>query len=296
MQSGNGYAFSLPGSPELLPGRRLLSETSWKNMTEDSTEFAGKTVANNDLELVHATKNGDVSAFEQLVKRYDRKLFRIAEGVTHNTEDAQDAVQEAFFKAFQNLDKFREESQFSTWLIRITVNESLMKLRKQPSTREVSLDDSSTDGNILPIEVTDWAPNPEQLYWAYELRAILLNALTEMPPILRIVFVIRDIEGLSIDQTAEVLNLSQVAVKARLWRARLHLRERLTKYFGETKQCSRADLIPKGKRTGRILAFVAECLDKSISSTLASHVAKSSRVPPIGAPANALDGATGARL
>src|ERR1700689_1164871 len=148
-------------------------------MTEDSTQFAEKAVANNDLELVHATRNGDVSAFEQLVKRYDRKLFRIAQGDTHNAEDSQDAVQEAFFKAFQNLDSFREESQLSTWLIRITVNESLMKLRKQRSTREeVSLDDSFLDGSILPIEVTDWAPNPEQLYRASELRAILLRALT----------------------------------------------------------------------------------------------------------------------
>ena len=254
-------------------------------------------MANNDLELVHATRNGDVSAFEQLVKRYDRKLFRIAQGVMHNAEDSQDAVQEAFFKAYQNLDSFREESQFSTWLIRITLNVSLMKLRKQRSMREVSLDDSSTDGSILPIEVTDWAPNPEQLYWASELRAILLKALTEMQPILRIVFVIRDIEGLSIDQAAEVLSLSQAAVKARLWRARLQLRERLTGYFADQKQCSRAGLIPMGRRTGRILALVAECLDKSISSTLPSHVAMSTRVPPIGAPeANALDSATGARL
>src|ERR1700691_3029387 len=174
-------------------------------MNEDSTQFAGKAKAkaNNDLELVHATRNGDVSAFEQLVKRYDRKLFRIAQGVTHNAEDSQDAVQETFFKAFQNLDSFREESQFSTWLIRIAVNESLMKLRKQRSTREISLDDPFTDESILPFEVTDWAPNPEQHYWASELPSILLKALAEMRPILRIVFVIRDIEGLSIDQTAE---------------------------------------------------------------------------------------------
>src|SRR6201997_5729174 len=105
-------------------------------MTAALAQFAVSTVASDDLELVHASKNGDVSAFEQLVKRYDRKLFRIAQGVTHNVEDSQDAVQEAFFKAFQHLDGFRGESQFSTWLIRITVNESLMKLRKQRSTSE----------------------------------------------------------------------------------------------------------------------------------------------------------------
>jgi RNA polymerase sigma-70 factor, ECF subfamily len=266
-------------------------------MTEDSTQFAGKAVANNDLELVHASKNGDVSAFEQLVKRYDRKLFRIARGVTHNAEDAQDAVQEAFFKAFQNLNSFREESQFSTWLIRITVNESLMKLRKQRSTSEVSLDDSFMDGSTFPIEVIDWAPNPEQLYWTSELRAILLRALTEMRPILRLVFVIRDVEGLSIDQTAEVLSLSQAAVKTRLWRARLHLRECLTKYFGSQIQCSRADFIPIGRRTGRVLGLVADCLDTSISRIVPSHVAASTRVPPPSAPeARTIDGVTTARL
>src|SRR5271168_753123 len=113
-------------------------------MAAHSAQFEAWTVASDDLDLVHASKNGDVAAFEQLVKRYDRKLFRIAQGVTHNTEDSQDAVQEAFFKAFQNLNSFREESQFSTWLIRITVNVSLMKLRKQRSTREVSFDNSFT--------------------------------------------------------------------------------------------------------------------------------------------------------
>jgi RNA polymerase sigma-70 factor (ECF subfamily) len=266
-------------------------------MTADSGQFAEKAVANDDLELVHATKNGDVSAFEQLVKRYDRRLFRIAQGVTHNAEDSQDAVQDAFFKAFQNLSSFREESQFSTWLIRITVNESLMKLRKQRSTREVPLDDSFTDGSILPFEVTDWAPNPEQLYWASELRKILLKALTEMRPILRIVFVIRDIEGLSIDQTAEVLSLSQGAVKARLWRARLHLREYLTKYFSDQKQRLRADLVPLGRQTRRILGFVADCRDESTSRTYPIHVATSTCGRPISAPEDrSLDGLGTARL
>src|SRR5207245_9273555 len=108
-------------------------------MTAALAQFAVSTVASDDLELVHASKEGDVAAFEQLVKRYDRKLLRIAQHVTHNREDAQDAVQEAFLKAFQNLSQFREDSKFSTWLIRITLNQSLMKLRKQHVTRETSL-------------------------------------------------------------------------------------------------------------------------------------------------------------
>jgi RNA polymerase sigma-70 factor (ECF subfamily) len=202
-------------------------------MTADSAQLAVTTVASDDLDLVHASKNGDVAAFEELVKRYDRKLFRIAQHVTHNREDSEDVVQETFLKAFQHLGEFRETSQFSTWLIRITLNQALMKLRKQRrAIREVSLEEHfQAEGDMLPMEVTDWAPNPEQLYSASELRNILIKALKELRPILRAVFVLRDVEGLSIAQTAEVLNLSHAAVKARLWRARLQLRERLNRYF-----------------------------------------------------------------
>jgi len=234
-------------------------------MTPESAQFAAKTLADDDLELVHASKNGDVSAFEQLVKRYDRKLLRIAHNVTHNTEDSQDAVQETFLKAFQHLGQFREDSKFSTWLIRITVNQSLMKLRKR-ATRDVSLDeDFHSDGHMLPMEAADWAPNPEQRYWASELRDILVNTLSELRPVLRTVFVLRDIEGLSTDQTAEVLNLSHTAVKARLWRARLQLRERLNKYFGKQTTSGRPKSVPLGRRTDRIPGPPIESLVSSIS-------------------------------
>ena len=210
--------------------------------TVDSAEFAVTAAASDDLDLVHASKNGDVAAFEQLVKRYDRKLLRIAQSVTHNREDSQDAVQEAFLKAYTHLATFREDSKFSTWLFRITVNQSLMKLRKQRTTREASLDeDFQADGDVLPKEVTDWAPNPEQLYWASELRDILIKCLEELSPILRMVFVLRDIEGLTIDQTVEVLNVSETAVKARLWRARLQLRESLNKCFSKQAESARAE-------------------------------------------------------
>jgi RNA polymerase sigma-70 factor (ECF subfamily) len=245
------------------------------NMTVDSAEFAVTEVASDDLDLVHASKNGDIAAFEQLVKRYDRKLFRIAQSVTHNREDSQDAVQEAFLKAFQNLGEFREESKFSTWLIRITLNQSLMKLRKQRTAREASLnEDFQAEGNILPIEVTDWAPNPEQLYWASELRDILIKCLEELSPILQTVFVLRDIEGLTIEQTAEVLKVSQTAVKARLWRARLQLRESLTKYFRRQTYAARKQLFPSGRQTGRILGLFAECLRNSTSRGRSINVAE----------------------
>ena len=217
-------------------------------MTAASAQLAAMTVGSDDLDLVHASKNGDVAAFEQLVKRYDRKLFRIAQHVTHNREDAEDAVQEAFLKAFQHLNEFREDSKFSTWLIRITLNQSLMKLRKQRrAIREVSLEENfQTDGEKLPMEVIDWAPDPEQLYRASELRNILIKALKELRPVLRAVFVLRDIEGLSTTQTAEVLNLSHTAVKARLWRGRLQLRERLNRYFSKETESARVELSPAG--------------------------------------------------
>src|SRR5437667_1205344 len=220
-------------------------------MTADLTQFAVMAVESDDLDLVHATQNGDVSAFEQLVGRYDRKLLRIAQHVTHNREDSQDAVQEAFLTAFQHLGDFREDSQFSTWLIRITVNQALMKLRKRRTTKEVTLDeDFQADGDMLPREVTDWAPNPEELYRASELRDILIKTLKELRPILRTVFVLRDIEGLSIHQTADVLDLSPAAVKARLWRARLQLRELLNEYFSKHKERAR---VPVRLETGPAL-------------------------------------------
>jgi RNA polymerase sigma-70 factor (ECF subfamily) len=234
-------------------------------MTPESAQFAASTVADDDLNLVHASKDGDVAAFEQLVKRYDRKLLRIAHNVTHNTEDSQDAVQETLLKAFQHLGQFREDSKFSTWLIRITVNQSLMKLRKR-ATRDVSLDeDFQADGDMLPMEAADWAPNPEQLYWSSELRDILVNSLSQLRPVLRAVFVLRDIEGLSTDQTAEVLNLSHTAVKARLWRARLQLRERLNKYFGKQAPSGCQKSVPFGRRADRIPGAPIESLASSIS-------------------------------
>jgi len=175
----------------------------------------------------------EMPAFEELVKRYDTKLFRIAQHIIHNREDAQDAVQEAFLKVFRKLTQFQENSQFSTWLTRITVNESLMKLRKQRHNKEFSFDDNFQSEDHSPaLELADWARNPEELYRGFELRNILRSELQELQPGLRVVFVLRDIEGLSTEETAEVLESTPVAVKARLWRARLKLRERLSKYFG----------------------------------------------------------------
>ena len=223
-------------------------------MNTDLAQFVESPVVRGDLDLVHASQGGDVSAFEELVGRYDRKLFRIAEHITHNREDSQDAVQEAFSKAFEHVGDFREHSQFSTWLIRITVNQALMKLRKRRTTKEVPLDeDFQAEGDVFPREVADWAPNPEELYRVSELRDILIKALEGLRPILRTVFVLRDIEELSIDQTAEILHLTPSAVKARLWRARLQLREILSEYFARHGGPARVRAGPETPRFSRLV-------------------------------------------
>ena len=196
---------------------------------------AGEDV-NSELTLVQAAKKGDLEAFSNLVKRYDRNIFRIAQHITHNEDDAQDVVQEAFLKAYQNLDQFQGNSKFYTWLVRIAVNEALMKLRRRRSDRTVSLDeDVVTEEGTMPREVADWSPNPEQLYGQSELGDILKKTIQGLPPGFRTVFVLRDVEGLSTEETAEMLGLSIPAVKSRLLRARLQLRERLAKYFKSKK-------------------------------------------------------------
>ena len=185
-----------------------------------------------ELALVRAAKAGDISAFEQLVKRYDRSIFRLAQHITQNREDAEDVVQEAFLKAYQHLPGFQEQSKFYTWLVRIAVNESLMKLRRRRADKTVSLDQEiETEDNSMPREVADWSPNPEQVYGQAELNAILAKTIGGLPGGFRTVFVLRDIEGLSTEETAEALQLSVPAVKSRLLRARLQLRERLNRYF-----------------------------------------------------------------
>jgi RNA polymerase sigma-70 factor (ECF subfamily) len=190
----------------------------------------------------HASDEGHVNTFEELVTKYDRRLFRIAYGVTHNREDAEDVVQESFLKAYQHLADFRGASQLSTWLIRITVNEALTKLRKRRTAREVSVDaDFEADSDIRPLEVVDWAPNPEQSYRASELREILTGILEELEPVSRTVFVLRDIEGLTTDETTAAMNMSISAVKARLWRVRLQIRQRLNTFFAKRNDVPRTE-------------------------------------------------------
>ncbi len=183
--------------------------------------------------LVAQAKAGSYPAFEELVSRYEKKIYRLGLNITGNVQDAEDVLQETFLKAFKHLPDFRADSRFYTWIVRIAVNEGLMKLRKRRSDKTVSLDDpmEGEEGEVVPRDFADWKPNPEQLLAQAELERILRDAGQALPPTFRTVFLLRDVEGLSTEETAELLGITPGAVKARLFRARLHLREELSKVF-----------------------------------------------------------------
>src|SRR5271167_4300453 len=181
--------------------------------------------------LVAAAKGGDITAFETLVGRYERKIFRLAQNITQNKEDAEDVMQEAFLKAYQHLPEFEGNSRFYTWLVRIAVNQALMKLRKRRP-NQVSLDEEiETGDDSFFRDVEDWGPSPAERFEQTQLHEILNSAISELDPSFRIVFQLRDIEEMSTEETADVLHLSVPAVKSRLLRARLKLRQKLNRYF-----------------------------------------------------------------
>lgn len=184
-----------------------------------------------DAALVAAARRGESAAFAELLCRYERRIFRMVLRITGNTEDAEEVVQDTFTRAFFRLGGFQGESRFSTWLTRIAINQALMKLRRRRHT-EMPLDDVlQTEDGSVPREVVDWGPTPEQRYSQGELRKILEGAIAGLKADQRVVFQLRDVEEFSIEETAEALGISVSAVKSRLLRARLVLREKLSKYF-----------------------------------------------------------------
>jgi len=182
--------------------------------------------------LVAQAKAGDQAAFSELVTHYERKIYRLAKNITRNDEDAEDVLQDAFLKAYTHLDNFKGDSKFYTWIVRIAVNEALMRLRKRKTDRTVPLDEPVELGEeTVAREIAVWEDNPEQRYSKEEWRTILDAAVDDLKPDFRTVFVLRDIEELSTEETAETLGISVPAVKSRLLRARLALRETLTRQF-----------------------------------------------------------------
>lgn len=185
-----------------------------------------------DTDLVRAAQRGDRRAFAQLVEKYEARVYNLARKMMRDPQDAEDVLQETFISVFRHLNDFQGDSTFSTWLYRIATNAALMKLRarKPPS---LSLDEpvESNSDEVLPREIVDWNITPEEAVLNSEIRAQMDAAVAALPEPLRAVFVLRDIEGLSVQETAEVLGISVPNVKTRLHRARLMLREELSAYF-----------------------------------------------------------------
>jgi RNA polymerase sigma-70 factor (ECF subfamily) len=201
-------------------------------VTPSTPPAVAATDPNDEGTLVAQAQAGDTAAFTELVNRYQRKIYRLAKHITQNDEDAEDVLQDAFLKAYEHLSGFHGQSKFYTWIVRIAVNESLMKLRKRKGDRFVSLDEPIETGEEeVKREVAVWEGNPEQQYSQDELQRILDEAVESLKPDFRTVFMLRDIEEMSTEETAETLGISVPAVKSRLLRARLALREKLTRQF-----------------------------------------------------------------
>lgn len=191
-----------------------------------------------DAELVRRAKAGELPAFEALTARHEQRVYALALRMLHNEHDAEDVTQQTFLSALENLAGFREEARFSTWLLRIATHAALKVLRKRRGLDVVSLDeatrpDPDTDHIPHPEYIADWRESPERLVQNRETRRLIEDALAELDEKHRLVFLLRDVQGLSVRETAEVLGLTEANVKVRLLRARLQLRERLTRAFGD---------------------------------------------------------------
>ena len=183
---------------------------------------------------LEALKAGERNAFARLVEAYSGNIYRLGLRMLNNPQDAEDILQETFIKAFRHINGFDGRSKISTWLYRIATNEALMMLRRyQPNF--VSIDEplETTEGEQEPVQIVDWCCLPEDELLSAEARAYLDRAVDNLPHGLRVVFLLRDIENLSTRETAEVLDISETAVKTRLSRARLRLREDLSYYYSE---------------------------------------------------------------
>lgn len=179
-------------------------------------------------QLIERGLKGDMQALDALFTRNTRTLYQTALRVLGNPEDAEEALQEGLLSAYRNLPRFERRSQFSTWLTRIVINAALMRRRSKRSRPAVSLDDFASDGELpLAERFADEGPNPEQIYAGTELGDRVSMKLAEISPLLRTAFWLREIEGLSAEEAAQVLGVSRNTLKARLWRARQELAARL---------------------------------------------------------------------
>ena len=181
-----------------------------------------------EAQIIASIIAGNTQLFHDLIRPYERSVYAMALSLLHNEADAEDVAQEAFLKAFRNLRNFRGESKFSTWLISITLNEARGRLRSRKNVKLESIDDPGEgEGTVSPALLRDWREIPSEALERKEIRQMIQQAITDLPLIYREVFLLRDIEDLSVNQSAEALGISIASVKVRLHRARMMLQKKL---------------------------------------------------------------------
>jgi RNA polymerase sigma-70 factor, ECF subfamily len=185
-----------------------------------------------DEELVAVAQEGDNEAFSELVERHTPACKRLAFSILRDTSDTEDEVQNAVWKAYEHLGQFNQDARFSTWLSRIVVNQCLMRLRKDRRARFVYLDEGVAGEEIQRIDLADNTPTPEESLAQLEISEVLKTEISRIPPLLRDVFILRDVEELDMPDVAGRLGISIAAAKSRLLRARLELRSRMERHVG----------------------------------------------------------------
>ncbi len=185
-----------------------------------------------DFVLVENVLAGERRSFEPLVRRHERRVFRVTLAILGNVEDAEEAMQDTFVKAFRHLDQFRKESRFTTWLTRIAINEAIQKRNTRKNFVPLAQAENA-EKNFTPRRYEPWKSNPEQLYGKQEIHRFVEEAIQSLPEIYREAFVLRDVEELSAEEAAEALQVSVPALKSRLLRARLMMREALAEKLEE---------------------------------------------------------------
>lgn len=191
-------------------------------------ETGGAGASSDEAALIAAAQGGNANCFGTLLSRYEGKIFWIANNITHNESDAEEVTQDAFWKAFQHIEDFKGDSRFYTWLVRIAINQALTNLRGR-RLYDISLDSpTDTEADFIPRDVKDKRLTPEERYSQTELAEILITGIEGLNPTLRITFQLREVENVSTEETANRLGLSVPAVKSRVLRARMQLREALS--------------------------------------------------------------------
>lgn len=206
-------------NPQVVSDRQILEP-----------EFSGEVVSDDpDFEIVERVRNGETDAFEELVRKHGRRVYRSLLGIVGSPEEAEDALQDAFFKAFQHLPHFEGRSKFSTWLVRIAINTGLQRVRSRKEFDRLDEDDEE----FRPRNIQAWTETPEDFYSREELRSLVEKEVMKLPVKYRVALMLRDLEELSTDEAASALGLSIPGLKARVLRGRLMLRESMVQYFSK---------------------------------------------------------------